>query len=263
MSIFSQRPSVTAPFVAHARVSIEECENCRVTHSFVLEKDFNKTILIFIADIAADSCNSAKCGPQKRCVMRGGEPKCVCAPKCKSNQHHTKHHLTDDQTTTAHSHTDAQKSRRNINGNAHEREQRYRRRHASTAADVQITVLAGSGVQSKSSFNKNASMPKKDKVISIVSPSSQNSHRFRKNSLSIKSSSSSHNETQRIEHRDMRHGRKHRYNQHVVAGDQSTHRHHNQNASWEDRIRSGFYGHDIPYPPVDVPVVCASGIRSK
>lgn len=206
----------------------------RVTHSFIR------------ARALIDSCSSAKCGPQKRCVMRGGEPKCVCAPKCKSSQHHTKHHH--------HPTDDTQISRRNVNGNAHERDPRYRRRHASTAtADVQIAVLDRRGMHARSnSFNKNASMPKRDKVISIVSPSSQNSHRFRKNSLSSKSSA--HNATQRIDHRDTRHGRQHRYNQHV--GEQPPHRHNDQNASWEDRIRSGFYGHDIPYPPIDVPLVC-------
>lgn len=191
--------------------------------------------------------------------MRGGEPKCVCAPKCKSNQHHTKHHHLTTAAAAANNKAlanDAQKSRRNINGNAHERNERYRRRHASTSIDVQIAAHDRSAVHARSSFNKNASMPKKDKVISIVSPSSQNSHRFRKNSLSIKSSSSSslHNETQTNDHRDVRHGRKHRYNQHV-GEERTSHRHNEPSASWEDRIRSGFYGHDIPYPPIDVPLV--------
>ncbi|XP_055608702.1 uncharacterized protein LOC129755982 [Uranotaenia lowii] len=31
-----------------------------------------------------DSCDKAKCGLNKRCIMKKGRPKCVCAPNCKS-----------------------------------------------------------------------------------------------------------------------------------------------------------------------------------
>ncbi|XP_058466671.1 uncharacterized protein LOC131439544 isoform X2 [Malaya genurostris] len=31
-----------------------------------------------------DSCENAKCGPNKRCVMKKGRPKCICAPSCKA-----------------------------------------------------------------------------------------------------------------------------------------------------------------------------------
>lgn len=31
-----------------------------------------------------ESCATAKCGKSKRCVMRNGQPKCVCSPKCGS-----------------------------------------------------------------------------------------------------------------------------------------------------------------------------------
>ncbi|XP_063698089.1 follistatin-A [Culicoides brevitarsis] len=36
-----------------------------------------------------DNCATAKCGPNKRCVVRDGQPKCICAPMCK--QKHVKH----------------------------------------------------------------------------------------------------------------------------------------------------------------------------
>lgn len=32
---------------------------------------------------APESCKTAKCGTHKRCVLRNGQAKCVCAPKCK------------------------------------------------------------------------------------------------------------------------------------------------------------------------------------
>ncbi|XP_058837450.1 uncharacterized protein LOC131693555 isoform X2 [Topomyia yanbarensis] len=31
-----------------------------------------------------DSCETAKCGSSKRCVMKKGRPKCICAPSCKA-----------------------------------------------------------------------------------------------------------------------------------------------------------------------------------
>lgn len=39
------------------------------------------TLTSDVCDIAAN-CDSVDCGPNKRCVMRGGKPKCVCAPDC-------------------------------------------------------------------------------------------------------------------------------------------------------------------------------------
>ncbi|KAL1399483.1 hypothetical protein pipiens_008178, partial [Culex pipiens pipiens] len=38
-----------------------------------------------------DSCDRAKCGPNKRCVMKKGRPKCICAPNCKAPKQ-MKHH---------------------------------------------------------------------------------------------------------------------------------------------------------------------------
>ncbi|XP_053684085.1 uncharacterized protein LOC128734096 [Sabethes cyaneus] len=31
-----------------------------------------------------ESCENANCGPNKRCVMKRGRPKCICAPNCKA-----------------------------------------------------------------------------------------------------------------------------------------------------------------------------------
>lgn len=35
-----------------------------------------------------ESCVGVQCGPEKRCQMRSGRPKCVCAPKCGIQQHY-------------------------------------------------------------------------------------------------------------------------------------------------------------------------------
>lgn len=52
-----------------------------------------------------DSCETSKCGPNKRCVMRNGHPKCICAPKCKKSSSQNKtanhHHLP---TSSSHHH---------------------------------------------------------------------------------------------------------------------------------------------------------------
>lgn len=41
-----------------------------------------------------ESCLGVQCGPEKRCQMRSGRPKCVCAPKCGIQQHYQ--HLGQD-----------------------------------------------------------------------------------------------------------------------------------------------------------------------
>ncbi|XP_049546534.1 uncharacterized protein LOC125957707 isoform X2 [Anopheles darlingi] len=56
------------------------------------EKDITDVTLFFInafndgmacsSCLAQDSCERAKCGPNKRCVMRHNRPKCICAPTC-------------------------------------------------------------------------------------------------------------------------------------------------------------------------------------
>lgn len=35
-----------------------------------------------------ESCNTADCGPHKQCVIRSGQPKCICSPNCKNNHRH-------------------------------------------------------------------------------------------------------------------------------------------------------------------------------
>lgn len=62
--------------------------------------------------IIQDSCETSNCGPNKRCVIRNGRPKCICAPNCKkyssqnkTNQNHH-HHLP-----TASSHSSKRKRR--------------------------------------------------------------------------------------------------------------------------------------------------------
>lgn len=34
----------------------------------------------------SENCATAKCGPNKRCVIRQGQPKCICAPNCKQTR---------------------------------------------------------------------------------------------------------------------------------------------------------------------------------
>uniref|UniRef100_A0A1Q3FQR2 Putative kazal type serine protease inhibitor n=2 Tax=Culex tarsalis TaxID=7177 RepID=A0A1Q3FQR2_CULTA len=44
-----------------------------------------------------DSCDRAKCGPNKRCVMKKGRPKCICAPNCKAPKQIKHHHPQQQQ----------------------------------------------------------------------------------------------------------------------------------------------------------------------
>uniref|UniRef100_A0A336LNK1 CSON008443 protein n=1 Tax=Culicoides sonorensis TaxID=179676 RepID=A0A336LNK1_CULSO len=55
------------------------------------ENDVSDAELFFMAALntgiqctsCVDNCATAKCGPSKRCVLRQGQPKCICAPNCK------------------------------------------------------------------------------------------------------------------------------------------------------------------------------------
>lgn len=43
-------------------------------------------IFLFVSD----SCSGVVCGTGKKCVIRSGRPKCVCAPDCKEKGRHIK-----------------------------------------------------------------------------------------------------------------------------------------------------------------------------
>lgn len=60
-----------------------ECMSCIGTKLFFLTVRVYFTHLYFFCTFAPpESCATAKCGKSKRCVMRNGQPKCVCSPKC-------------------------------------------------------------------------------------------------------------------------------------------------------------------------------------
>ncbi|XP_055623892.1 uncharacterized protein LOC129767236 isoform X2 [Toxorhynchites rutilus septentrionalis] len=42
--------------------------------------------LAYLSSPSTDNCDRAKCGPNKRCVMKKGRPKCICAPSCKASK---------------------------------------------------------------------------------------------------------------------------------------------------------------------------------
>lgn len=219
----------------------------------------------------------------KRCVMRSGQPKCVCAPKCKSahrgksvsgiKRHHRresidahkirrnakKENIDEESFSTSPKVTSHRKTQRESN-----KWTQLQRIHGHDRTEnVQIIL--------DSKVNGNASIPKSDKIISIVAPTSLNkqfnSHRYRKSRTnSMEASSSSHGNHNR--HHAMAngrsygptttsngtmhwHGHRHRYN---------NHRRHSAfprtltNVSREDRIRSNFYEHDLSVSSIDLMV---------
>lgn len=81
------------------KISREEC--CR-QHPGVetawSEEDMDSGSLFFYRVVGGgipcyackDSCSEVVCGPGKKCVIRSGRPKCVCAPDCKEKGRHIK-----------------------------------------------------------------------------------------------------------------------------------------------------------------------------
>lgn len=265
---------------------------------------------------ATDSCTTAKCGPHKRCVMRSGQPKCVCAPKCKAvnrvkkvnrsnyeqQHHHHQHHQKYN--TLAYS-----RSFRSENDRRKSLSKKSRRQplDATTAhsidhhmSDVQILFGTSNGA--------NQTTAKSDRMIAIAPAliTNPNGHRFKKRKSDSSISHATHingkllatrklvsnnnnnilNDSNALHHDEsfamnkMQHmHRRHRtniysnYGNNITGNDRNHYRHRigssneeddvgggggsgmeDENNSWDDRIRSGFYGHDLPYPPFDVPV---------
>lgn len=213
--------------------------------------------------------------------MRSGQPKCVCAPKCKSVQHR------NDLDESKHRHlaqTGFSKSKRGdaiAQNENHERNfrprmqspsngQRVRDRHhqrfrssnrhisSSTPRDVQLIPhrYINRNVSMTTQINRNAS--------TTPSRNNLNSHRFRKNKINSNSSNpfvSDRNvysnewiksnsvvmpnvtvHAAQHRHRKSKHGRK-EYFQRM-----------DENGTWDDEKKSLFSGHDMPYPPIDMPV---------
>lgn len=68
-----------------AGIRQEDCKPCKglkISFIVLIYKQilWKKILLLF----HTESCDNTKCGDGKRCIMKRGQPKCVCAPNCKA-----------------------------------------------------------------------------------------------------------------------------------------------------------------------------------
>lgn len=162
-----------------------------------------------------DSCETAVCGPHKRCVIRAGQRKCVCAYTCGSTKQTKRHH----------------KIRPNEN-----------------KLTEKIIKSDRSGAEMIANIDDRN---KSGKMIAIIDSSSSGCGRkqlfqFGENSNCTERKQSDHGI------------RGEKAGKHIFTSNagNTTER---TRPSLEERIRSRFYGYDMPYPPIDFDVI-ASGL---
>ncbi|XP_055320206.1 uncharacterized protein LOC129577357 isoform X2 [Sitodiplosis mosellana] len=227
-----------------------------------------------------DSCKTAKCGAHKKCVMRSGQPKCVCAPKCKTKNQRPKRNGGGNH----HAHSQFNSNYQGLNHHHHHH-------HQSSIDDNDDTSHDDVQIINNDLNNTNRSHTKSDKIISIIAPihhpsNLSSSHRSKKihnteqmhndkgggtvsNNSSrqnmVKSSkhlvaSSNSNSTARqhhqsgISHRHKMRTHKNEYSNSSLIDNNIVNVNHRRQTSVEQQFKSNFYGHDIPYPPIDLPL---------
>ncbi|XP_031634012.1 follistatin isoform X2 [Contarinia nasturtii] len=253
-----------------------------------------------------DSCKTAKCGTHKKCVMRSGQPKCVCAPKCKTKnqrpkrgnpythslqiKHNHQHHHGLNLPRRSNDHNSGN------NGNHHQHQHHHLHHHQSIQNDDDPT--SHDAVQIIDDELNNRSYTKSDKIISIIAPIphpsnlSISSHRSKKIHLhnngqqsmvksmkhlmdatttmtSLTTTGQSMNNSHTIQQQqqqqqqnrhqiDINHHRSNKLLQKNVYSNSSlidnniVNVNHRRQTSVEQQFKSKFYGHDIPYPPIDL-----------
>lgn len=231
--------------------------------------------------------------------MRSGQPKCVCAPECKTKNHRPKrgggNHHANSQFKSHHHGQKQQKPHQQRVSNEHSGKSGH---HQSIDGDDDDNNnnnnndnTSHDDVQffNNDLNNTNRLNKKSDKIISIIAPiphpsNLSSSHRSKKihntaqlhngnsgNSnrngrrLMIKSSkhfvaNSSGNSAARqhhpsgINHRHKFTTHKNEYSNSSLIDNNIVNVNHRRQTSVEQQIKSKFYGHDIPYPPIDLPV---------
>lgn len=154
-----------------------------------------------------ESCKTAKCGTHKKCMMRGGQPKCVCAPKCKAKKFQRKrinrysqvenglHHAPHQSSSRSSRRISATVGSNNINNasnrNAKRHQQNYqsphqRNQHYSIQMNADVEVIHSL------QHTNNPSQLHGDKIISVIAPLSSNRSSYLNISHSHKRAFSKH-----------------------------------------------------------------------
>lgn len=215
--------------------------------------------------------------------MRAGQPKCICAPKCRSNVDQIKRNANDKQ--QQYNNNDNSDIVHNGNIDRHRSNQRHRRtRKNRKSAQDDADDLFSSDVQFIDPINNRSihvATIKSDRMISIMTSDSmqklnsqssrvkktKQKHTNNNSKLNVNGDSNLNskiidnsnligkNDTVLMHHRD-RHARKHNphrngIKQSLRLNDRNRSRQAQSFDSWEDKIRLGFYGHDSTYPSDD------------
>lgn len=219
--------------------------------------------------------------------MRNGQPKCVCAPKCKAKksrpkrinhypQLHDGHHYMPHRSRSSNSKNSNRRNNNNNNsirnGKRHQHQRNYQSLHQRNQLSSEQTKTDRTQFQN-------------DKIISIIASSSSAWSSL--NRLSNLNISHSHKKTIDAHsadatavangHRNMVKSQQSTSKRHLLATVHHSHSSkrlsktnrnssspnginivdtnpHRQFSSAEKEFTSKFYGHDIPYPPIDLPV---------
>lgn len=183
--------------------------------------------------------------------MRNGEPKCVCAPSCRpGNVKQNKSFFGVLKTVRT---TNEKRPNRTVKRDVHQRNVKIHQRKS--------LVAHAKGSIAVDIVNSTNSSLKSDKLITIEADSGSVNGLNNGVDLQLenifetqpKTNSGNRNISTTVLHRN-RHNRKKQKMAAVTKENRSpAERHHF--VDWEAKIRSGFMGYDMPYPPNDVSVI--------
>lgn len=186
--------------------------------------------------------------------MRNGEPKCVCAPSCRSSSKVKQNNSYFGVVKTVRtinekrSNQTVKRDAQRKNVNVHQRKSLLAHARGSVAVDV------------VSSTNSNF---KSDKLITIDADRSVNGLN-NDSDMQLESKLKGHqnidsgkhrNVTTDVLHRNRHYRKKHKMAKVAKEDEKSSPAERHHFVDWEAKIRSGFMGYDMPYPPNDVSVI--------
>lgn len=223
---------------------------------FVLLKivKFNR-ILIFIIifyqsiNFNLASCESAKCGSGKRCIVKKGSPKCICSPKCKipTNKQpnigpsvlNNKKQIPSENLKNSQRDIE-KKNRTSISANPSKNQRKYNiLKHSSNDTHLFNTTTLVTLIS--------------DKIIY----SSTNAHEStfsNKMEVKKKSDNFSNGNFNSSIHKKRHQKKKQRAKNGPEIKNAFLPSNKRNTFDWEDKIRSGFIGYDMPYPPNEIEV---------
>lgn len=174
-----------------------------------------------------DSCDAIDCGPNKRCIIKFGQRKCVCAIKCRTSKHPKRQHNSLNKTTM--------KKSVQLDGVINSR-------------NPTVEMVARPCSEYQNSRN--------GKIISIVDSTMHDCNSMSKGSNGNCTTTLVRRRGSHESENEMNGHRRNLYD--GKSGQRRRNTTGNGFMSMEDRIRLKFFGYDMPYPPVDFAVTLLS-----